>query len=101
MRRSGGGGTKVASASVHPAGPIQFWLRRNPPGVAASPRAPRMSRWCSSRTSRNDVVGDLAQVSGAARDGGTSLGREQFAEGRLRPFDATREHRLAPDEGAD
>ncbi len=25
---SGGGGTKEASASVQPAGPIQFWLRR-------------------------------------------------------------------------
>src|SRR5438874_1804341 len=50
---------------------------------------------------RDDVVGDLTQVSRAARDGGTSLGREELAEGRLRPFDATREHRLAPDEGAD
>jgi 3-(methylthio)propionyl---CoA ligase len=29
-----GGGTNVASFSVHPEGPIQFWLRRTSPGVA-------------------------------------------------------------------
>lgn len=29
---------KVALASVHPVGPIQFWLVRNSPGVRFEPR---------------------------------------------------------------
>jgi len=54
MSRSGDGGTKVALARVQPGGPIQFWLRRNSPGVAVSPRTPRINRSCSSVTSRSD-----------------------------------------------
>ena len=49
--RLGGGGTKLASARGQPAGPIQFWLRRNSPGVAMSPR---ISFSCSSRTVRRE-----------------------------------------------
>ena len=32
-----GGGTKLASAIVQPCGPIQFWVRRNSPGVLSDP----------------------------------------------------------------
>ena len=60
-------------------------LRRNSPGVAVSPRTPRISLSCSSRTrrsdsgsvaqplhpvlERDDVVADLAQIRRAALDG--------------------------------
>ena len=82
-----------------------------------SPRTPRMSFSCSSRTrrsesgsvaqpldavlERDDVVADLAQVCRTALDRRTGLGGEQLAERRLRALDAAREHRLAPDERAD
>ena len=39
----GGGGTKVAVASVHPPGPIQFCVRRNSPGSRCAPRTPSSS----------------------------------------------------------
>jgi hypothetical protein len=37
----GRGGTNVAWASVQPAGPIHFWVRRSSPGVRRKPRRRR------------------------------------------------------------
>jgi hypothetical protein len=83
LRASGtsaaGGGTNVASARVHPAGPIQFWLRRSSPGVRFDPRTPLSSsarfhesagRRREFRRSREavihhaNVIDDLVNVSG-------------------------------------
>ncbi len=52
---SGGGGTNVARASDEPSGPIQFWLRRNSPGVNWEPRTPCSNSACISRISRTDT----------------------------------------------
>ena len=48
-----------------------------------------------------DVVAHLAQVVGAAVDGAAGLGRQQLAEGRLRPFNAAGEDGFLAHKGAD
>ena len=50
-----GGGMKVASLSVQPAGPIQFWLVRNSPGVRRELRAPASSLAWISRIRRTET----------------------------------------------
>ncbi|MCG3170431.1 MAG: hypothetical protein CALGDGBN_01981 [Pseudomonadales bacterium] len=47
-----GGGTKAALPWRVP--PIQFWLRRNSPGVSVLPRPLASSTPCTSRISRSD-----------------------------------------------
>ena len=50
----GGGGTKLAFWSDAPDGPIQFWLRRNSPGLFSAPRTPVINRSWTSRIRRRD-----------------------------------------------
>ena len=50
---------------------------------------------------RDDVVGDLAEVVGAAIDVGAGLSREQLPERRLGALDAAGEYGFAAHEGAD
>ena len=52
---SGGGGTNMASFSVQPAGPIQFWLVRRSPGVRCEPRTPSSNLAWISRMSRTET----------------------------------------------
>ena len=50
---------KWAFATVAPRGPIQFWIRRNSPGAALSPRTPFIRTRCSSRASLSDSGSSL------------------------------------------
>ena len=50
-----GGGTKVASFSAHPAGPIQFCVVRNSLGCRSFPQTPFSSRLRISRMGRTET----------------------------------------------